>query len=469
MSIVWRILMLSNVDVKNSNDEKNKSENFILASREDVDVLYSGLNNFFESLSDDEKIIFGELIFSRNEKTPIRELLNIPVEQVLNRTEQLILEEVQSVPVHNSRAQSNAMVVVLKATRLCNLRCTYCHAWREGPGHVMPFAVLIRTIRDALCAPEIRHIDFVWHGGEATLLGIKFLRKALWLQQRFAPDTVTFTNSIQTNAVNISDEMLLFLKAYKISVGVSIDGPPIINDKRRVDKDGNGTSERILKTLQRLKSMKIPYGLLAVIDKDIASLPPECLLDYFLETGASGIDILNALPENTDDSCNVIGTYIPYQDYVDYMCRLYKVWINNYHNKIDIRTFTSLTDLLSNKKNGLCIFAGNCQGKYLTIESSGDISACDKYVGDDKYNYGNLFSGNLNQELEKSENLRKSRQELISYKSVSKSCPWYSICNGGCPHDRKISKKYIAKTSDCCGLGPLLELISERISVPSTI
>lgn len=60
--------------------------------------------------------------------------------------------------------------------------------------------------------------------------------------------------------------MLLFLKAYKISVGVSIDGPPIINDKRRVDKDGNGTSERILKTLQRLKSMKIPYGLLAVIE-----------------------------------------------------------------------------------------------------------------------------------------------------------------------------------------------------------
>lgn len=459
-----------NVIVHNPSEIANDAgETFILASRDDVGILYDGLNNFLSLLTNEEKNTFSELIFSNEEKFSVRELLNIPVEQILNKSEQLILNEVQTVPVSQAQSQSRSMVVVLKATRLCNLRCTYCHAWREGPGHVMSFAVLLRTIRDALCAPGVRYVDFVWHGGEATLLGTKFLRKALWLQQKFVPDDVTFANAIQTNAVNISNEMLLFFKKYNFSVGVSIDGPPIVNDMRRIDKNGKGTSERIIKTLNRLNNMHISYGLLVVVDQEIASLPPEYLLDYFVSTGSSSIDILNALPENADDSCAVIGSYIPYPEYVEYMCRLYVVWSKSYKNKIDIRTFTALIDLLSNRSNGLCIFAGSCQGNYITIESTGDISACDKYVGDNNYNYGNLFSGNLNEVLHKSENLKKARQELISYKSESKPCPWYSICNGGCPHDRKISKKYVSDASTCCGLGPLLKLISAENSVPITI
>src|ERR1044072_6234239 len=39
------------------------------------------------------------------------------------------------------------IVVIMKATRLCNLRCTYCHAWKEGPDQVMPFEVLAKTTR----------------------------------------------------------------------------------------------------------------------------------------------------------------------------------------------------------------------------------------------------------------------------------------------------------------------------------
>ena len=49
----------------------------------------------------------------------------------------------------------------------------------------MTFPVLARATRDALRDPGVRHVDFVWHGGEATLLPLAFYRKALWLQERF--------------------------------------------------------------------------------------------------------------------------------------------------------------------------------------------------------------------------------------------------------------------------------------------
>lgn len=43
-----------------------------------------------------------------------------------------------------------ALTVIAKSTRLCNLRCTYCHSWRAGPDQTMTFPVLARTIHGAL-------------------------------------------------------------------------------------------------------------------------------------------------------------------------------------------------------------------------------------------------------------------------------------------------------------------------------
>src|SRR4029077_20302558 len=93
-----------------------------------------------------------------------------------------------------------AVTMIMKATRLCNLRCTYCHSWREGPNETMTFPVLARATRDALRDPSARSIDFVWHGGEATLLPLSFYRKALWLQQRFRRPGQSVHNNLQTNA-----------------------------------------------------------------------------------------------------------------------------------------------------------------------------------------------------------------------------------------------------------------------------
>ncbi|UWU14379.1 radical SAM protein [Rhizobium sullae] len=412
-----------------------------------------------DMLNDDEKSIFGSLLFA-DAKPTIHQRLSLPEEAVLNRRERAMLRQIEQTPVDETPARSPSMIIVMKATRLCNLRCTYCHAWREGPGHVMSFAVLARTIRDALQAPGARHIEFVWHGGEATLLGVKFYRKALWLQQRYAPKGTSFSNAIQTNAVDISDDMLEFLRDYSISIGVSIDGPPAINDTRRVDVNGAGTSRRILATLRRLRQKGVKHGLLAVIDSEIAAMPARELLDYFVLTGARSLDILNALPEN-DESCNVIGTYIPWPEYVKFMCHLYEVWRDEYQDRLEIRTFISLLNKVANREHGLCIFAGDCQGKYLTIESNGNIAACDKYVGDDNYLYGNIFKGSLNRSLAGSQNLKRAKAELDCYKTGSSQCQWYSVCTGGCPHDRKTSRRLLNDTSGCCGLGPLLSLMEK--------
>ena len=124
-------------------------------------------------------------------------------------------------------------VLIMKATRLCNLRCNYCHAWKEGPNQVMGFEVLAKTTRDILRQSTVNRVSFVWHGGEVTLLPIDFFRKALLLQREFRNERQVITNSIQTNATRLCDDWVRFFVSANFEVGVSIDGPPEIHDLRR--------------------------------------------------------------------------------------------------------------------------------------------------------------------------------------------------------------------------------------------
>src|SRR5581483_2761405 len=89
--------------------------------------------------------------------------------------------------------------LIVKATRLCNLRCSYCHDWRSGPDQTMSFPVLARMTAAALRDPEHQLIDFVWHGGETTLLPAGFYEKAMAVQARFRRPGQGIVNIIQTN------------------------------------------------------------------------------------------------------------------------------------------------------------------------------------------------------------------------------------------------------------------------------
>ena len=96
--------------------------------------------------------------------------------------------------------------LVLKATRLCNLRCTYCRDWREGPGQTMGFDVLARVVAAALREESHSIVDFVWHGGETTLLPLSFYRKAMFLQSRFRRPGQRIGNVIQTNGTRLTPD-----------------------------------------------------------------------------------------------------------------------------------------------------------------------------------------------------------------------------------------------------------------------
>ena len=131
---------------------------------------------------------------------------------------------------------------------ICNLRCEHCfylekrNLYPPGERFRMSEATLERFVRQQLASqPEAsQEVVFAWQGGEPTLMGLDFFRRAVELQRRHAPPGLRITNTLQTNGTRLTSDWGGFLRDEGFLVGISIDGPADLHDRYRRDARGRG-------------------------------------------------------------------------------------------------------------------------------------------------------------------------------------------------------------------------------------
>ncbi|CFR05406.1 putative heme-binding protein [Yersinia frederiksenii] len=392
----------------------------------------------------------------------------IPANQLLDTDELEIYNEEISKSISAKAIKAEKLVIVLKATRLCNLRCIYCHSWAEGPNQTVSFHTLVHTVRQLLAIPNVNRFEFVWHGGEVTLLKPSFFKKLIWLQQQFKRPEQYITNTMQSNLVNISNEWVKFIQGIGMNVGISLDGVPTINDKRRIDYRGKGTSERVAQGIKKLRQHNILYGALIVVDRDVYQTDIREMLDYFISIELNCIEFLNIVPDNRLVKGEYVGyNFITYAEFIHFLSVLFTIWVRDYQEKIHIAVFDDFIKVLRNpsQKPAACYWSGNCSQEIITLEPNGNVSPCDKYVGDKNSIYGSLLSTDLADLLAHSTHNQQAINEENEATKKMHHCPWFSICHGGCPHDRVINRRHTEGYNDaCCGTGNLLATIQNYIA-----
>lgn len=111
---------------------------------------------------------------------------------------------------------NNFGVMAKPSSSVCNIDCTYCFYLEKE--HLYPDrkkqwrmnnTTLENYIRDQIQSQKSDVIDFVWQGGEPTLLGVAFFRQVIAYQQQYQ-GYKTITNSLQTNATLLDEEWAVF-------------------------------------------------------------------------------------------------------------------------------------------------------------------------------------------------------------------------------------------------------------------
>ena len=293
---------------------------------------------------------------------------------------------------------ASVLGLIIKATRSCNLRCSYCHDWRTGPGQTMPFQVLAHMTAAALRDGAHDVVSFIWHGGEPLLLPPDFYTKALYLQAHIRSPASASPTASRPTAPCLTPPGP-GTSANDIRVSISLDGPAALHDRQRLYASGRPSFRDVLRGVDVLRAHGVPFSVLMVVDEEALALGAAAVFDFFLQHGITSYGLLAAAPENRPDAPP--GT--PAAHYVEparmaaFLCEMYDRWREHGDRRIRIRELEAMRARVAGQGAGLCTLAGGCFGRYFAVEPNGDVAHCDLFVGDGRYTLGNVMEQSFTQ------------------------------------------------------------------------
>ncbi len=346
----------------------------------------------------------------------------------------------------------------------CNLRCEYCFYLEKqalfGPdeSYRMPDKVLRAFIASYIASQSTPIVEFVWQGGEPTLLGIDFFGRVVELQKPFVKAKV-ITNSLQTNGTLLDDEWCSFLKRNNFMVGISLDGPKEIHDRYRKDRKGQGTFEQALRGLKLLQKHGVEYNVMACVARETAAWPLD-VYRFFRDAGVEFIQFTPIVERMPDSRSSRLGlrfaapasldgeetqkevtpwTVIP-EEYGDFLIAIYEEWARHDVGKIFVMNFEWALNAWIGNPSPVCIHAEHC-GRSVVVEHNGDVYACDHSVYPE-YRLGNISVDSLIQMVEKSLQSGFGIAKGTTLPRWCRECEVLKACRGGCPKHRFLTTYY---------------------------
>ena len=160
----------------------------------------------------------------------------------------------------------------------CNLACKYCfflakEEFYPGSRFRMSDELLETYIRQYIEAQRDGQVTIAWQGGEPTLMGLDFYRRAAVYAARYAQPGMHVEHTIQTNGTLLNDAWCAFFREHNFLVGLSIDGPRPLHDAYRVDKGGGPTFDRALAAARLLQKHGVDFNILATVHAANADHP----------------------------------------------------------------------------------------------------------------------------------------------------------------------------------------------------
>jgi len=324
---------------------------------------------------------------------------------------------------------------------VCNLRCNYCYYLRKKDLYadrgspLMSDEMLEKYIIQHIEATTDELIMFSWHGGEPTLAGLDFYKKAVSLQRKFNKGRKRIINGIQTNGTLLDDEWCKFLSEENFLTGISIDGPEEYHDRCRATGDGKGSFRKVMRGYELLKRYGIITEILCVVNADNVG-SPGILYDFFRGTGAKYMTFLPLVEQEPGSENGVSPDSVPADKFGIFLSEIFDRWIEKDAGMINVQIFEEASRRAFNKDHTLCIFKVNCGGVPV-IEHNGDFYSCDHYV-DREHLIGNINEGSVAGFLDSEKQKDFGKAKSLTLPRYCRECDVLDMCNGECPKNRFI-------------------------------
>jgi uncharacterized protein len=287
-------------------------------------------------------------------------------------------------------------------------------------------------------------VTFAWQGGEPTLMGLDFYRKALEFQKQFSRPGMQIQNAFQTNGILLDESWCQFFKVHNFLVGLSLDGPEPMHDAYRLDKGDQPTFDRVMKALHLLKKYRVDFNILSCVHAANADHGLEVYRFLRDEAGARYIQFIPIVERDNEagnqQGSRVTGRSVTGRQYGEFLTAVFDEWLRQDVGRVYVQLFDVALGVWLGHRASLCVFDETC-GAALALEHNGDLYSCDHFVEPDYY-LGNINRENLIDLVAGPVQASFGEAKRSTLPKYCRQCEVRFMCNGGCPKNR------ILKTPD---------------------
>ena len=333
---------------------------------------------------------------------------------------------------------------------LCNLNCRYCFylqkhlLYQDNPKTLMSDVLLEEYIRQYIDAQPIPEVQFVWQGGEPTLMGLNFFQKAVSLQRKYAGGK-RVANSFQTNGILIDDAWCRFFYENRFLVGISIDGPREFHDRHRRTGDDAPTFKKILRTIERLKKHQVEFNTLTVVNRDNADFPLE-VYRFLKSIGSHYMQFIPIVERRSGEADSPLLSNEPREDalvtewsvdalqYGQFLNAIFNEWVRQDVGQYFVQMFDAALANWMGVPPGVCVLANEC-GNAGVLEHNGDVYSCDHFVFPE-HCLGNIREQSLKEMMNSARQKTFGENKFTALPRECKECTYLTKCWGECPRNR---------------------------------
>lgn len=317
----------------------------------------------------------------------------------------------------------NIMYLILSSA--CNLACKYCFIENCTFNNKIEINMNLDTVKNAIIKynsylkkEKLKEGLIIFYGGE-PLVNWEAIVTAIELAKELK-SPIKF--SMVTNATLLTKEKIKFLAENDVEIGISIDGPKVLNDKNRIYRTTNkSVYDEVISKFPLLKAEKCKFGLSITVSED------------FLEQQD---DVLNWLEHLGVNSVfyNLYHYTCYDENWEEYYNRASKFLMKSYeklakHNIYDGRLNRKIDSIIDSEfKFADC---GAIGGNQLAIKPSGDVCICHGYLKTNKYVIGSINKQSID-ELMNTDEIRFWKRRSTIYNDECLNCEAIYTCGGGC-------------------------------------
>jgi uncharacterized protein len=359
---------------------------------------------------------------------------------------------------------SSAFHVLAKPTgAICNLDCKYCFFLSKemlypGDRFRMSDELLKTYIQQLIEAQPLGELNIAWQGGEPTLMGIDFFRRAIVYVEKYRKPGQSVLHTIQTNGTLLTDEWCAFFSEHHFLVGLSVDGPKPMHDAYRVDKRGRGSFDDVMRAHEALRRYNVDVNILCTIHAANADFPLEVYRFFRDELHANYLQFIPIVERTTEaliplanlgwgkrpggdrplyiqHGAQVTARSVGAEQFGRFLIAIFDEWVRLDVGKVFVQTFdVALGSWLG--QHNLCIFSPTC-GDAVALEHNGDLYSCDHYV-EPEYRLGNIRETPIDALVSSPKQRAFGQHKLDSLPKYCRECSVLFACYGECPRNRFI-------------------------------